>query len=89
MNKKISPNISNLYKFAKNILYPLNRSLTGKGVRQTLNHIKYFFPNLKIKFFRSNIKVYDWKIPPEWMVKKAYIKENNLKYSYKEYTIYK
>ena len=79
MNKKINPNISNLYKFAKNILYHLNRSLTGKGVRQTLNHIKFFFPNLKIKFFRSNIKVYDWKTPPEWVVKKAYIKDFNQK----------
>ena len=72
MNKKNNINISNLYNFAKNYLYPLNRSLTGKGVRQTLNYIKYFFPNLKIKYFRSNIKVYDWKIPAEWEVKKAY-----------------
>lgn len=79
MNKKIKLNISNLYNFAKNYLYPLNRSLTGKGVRQTLNYIKYFFPNLKIKYFRSNTKVYDWKIPAEWEVNKAHIKDFNQK----------
>ena len=79
MNKKFNPNISNLYNFAKNYLYPLNRSLTGKGVRQTLFYIKYFFPNLKIKYFRSNTKVYDWKIPAEWEVNKAYIKDFNQK----------
>ena len=76
---KINPNIANLYKFSKNFLYPLNRSLTGKGVRKTLMYIKSLFPNLNIKFFKSNIKVYDWKVPAEWKVKKAYIKDFNKK----------
>ena len=30
-------------------------------------------PLLKIKYFRCNSKVFDWKIPSEWIIRKAYI----------------
>ena len=66
------------YNLAKKTLYPINRSITGKGVRQTLNIIKKNFPTLKIKKIKSGSKVFDWQIPPEWNVEEAYIsdKEN-------------
>ena len=41
--------ISKYYKIAKNKLFFLNRSLTGRGVRSTLKIIKNEFPELKIK----------------------------------------
>ena len=54
-------------------LFPLNRSISGKGVRKTLKILKKKIPNLKIKSFRSNSKVFDWKVPLEWNIKDAYI----------------
>ncbi len=57
------------------LLFPINRSLTGKGNRKTLSIIKKtLLPKLKIKKIKSGSEVYDWKIPFEWIVKDAYIK---------------
>ncbi len=57
-------------------LFPINRSLTGQGVRQTIkfvrNKVNKDFKNQKIK---SNTRVYDWKVPNEWQVSEAYIDE--------------
>ena len=61
-----------IFNFAKKIInYP--RSLSGKGVRETLKEIKKIVPNLSIKSFKSGKKVFDWKIPLEWEVKNAFI----------------
>ncbi len=70
--------INYYYKLAKNILFPLNRSITGNDTRKTLEIIKKEFPKLQIKNFKSGSKVFDWKVPPEWNVKEAYVvdKEN-------------
>ena len=64
---------------AKKHLFNLNRSLTGKGVYETLKIIKKQFPKFKILSINSGTKVFDWKVPPEWNVKNAYIldKYNN------------
>ncbi len=67
MNKKLTP-----ISFAKKI-FPLNRSLSGSGNRQTLKEIKKLCSKLIIKKFVSNKKVYDWRIPLEWNVRDAYI----------------
>ena len=56
-------------------LFPLNRSLTGEGNLKTLQLLKKELPNLKIKKFKSGKKVFDWKVPDEWNVKSAYIKD--------------
>ncbi len=62
-----------IYNLCKE-LFPLNRSLTGNGNRNTLKILKKHFKNLKIKEVRSGTKVFDWKIPNEWNVKDAWIK---------------
>ena len=54
-------------------LWPLNRSITGEGLRETLKEISEHLPDLKIKSFKSDLKVFDWKVPEEWHVKEAYI----------------
>ena len=54
-------------------LWPFNRSITGKGVRQTLNKISKHLPMLKILSVPTGTKVFDWSIPKEWNVKEAYI----------------
>ena len=61
-----------IHEFAYD-LWPLNRSLTGEGVRNTLERIRNHLPNLVIKSISSGTKAFDWKIPQEWFVKEAYI----------------
>ena len=61
-----------IHELAKK-LWPFNRSLTGKGVRQTLNEISKHLPRLSIKSIKSGSKVFDWIIPKEWNVREAYI----------------
>jgi aminopeptidase-like protein len=57
-------------------LYPICRSITGNGVRETLNIIKEYIP-LQIREVASGTKVFDWAIPDEWNIKDAYIKNAN------------
>lgn len=59
-------------------LWPINRSISGNGNRETLKILNLINPLLKIKKTKSNQKVFDWKIPLEWNVKNAYI-ENEKK----------
>ena len=66
--------MNNLIKLGKK-LFPLNRSLTGIDNLKTLNILKNNTSRLKIKKFKSGKKVYDWKIPDEWNVLEAYVKD--------------
>ena len=61
-----------IHTFAKE-LWPINRSITGKGVRQTLELIKLHIPDFEIKEIPCGTNVFDWTIPKEWMVNDAYI----------------
>jgi len=76
MKRKIKKSKYPMYKWAKD-LFPFNRSITGEGVRKTLKYIKNILPELKIISEKTGSKFFDWKIPKEWKVKNAYIK--NLK----------
>ncbi len=62
-----------MHSFAKK-LWSFNRSLTGEGVRKSLALIKSeCLSNLNIEAVPSGTKVFDWVVPPEWHVSKAYI----------------
>jgi len=61
-----------IYNLAKK-LFPINRSLTGDGVRKTLRIIKDEIPELDIKEVATGTKCFDWTIPKEWNIKEAYI----------------
>ena len=52
-------------------LWPLNRSLSGEGVRETLAHISSELPSLTLKSFNSGDKAFDWTFPKEWNVRAA------------------
>ena len=67
-----------MYLWAKE-LFPFNRSITGQGVRQTLKYIKKRIPNLKIKSLKSGAKCFDWKIPVEYKIYDAFIKNSKNK----------
>jgi aminopeptidase-like protein len=53
-------------------LWPICRSITGDGVRETLSILKEIAP-IEIKEVPSGKKVFDWTVPQEWNVRSAYI----------------
>ncbi len=61
-----------MHNFARD-LWPINRSITGDGVRVTLQKIKAFLPELNIYEVKSGEIAFDWTVPKEWNVKNAWI----------------
>jgi len=53
-------------------MFPYNRSITGDGVRETLNRISKEIP-IKETCIKSGTKVFDWTVPNEWNVNSAKI----------------
>lgn len=76
----------NLNQFIKNLnlkkifkeLYPICRSITGKGFEQSLD-ILNSVSKLNKKKVMSGTKVLDWIIPEVWNIEDAYVKENGKK----------
>lgn len=64
-----------MYLFAEE-LFPLCRSITGDGVRETFKRIQKFLPELKIFEIPTGTKCFDWTIPKEWNISDAYIKNS-------------
>jgi len=54
-------------------LYPICRSITGNGVRATLEQVKQYIP-LSVHEVPSGTPVFDWTVPKEWNITDAYIK---------------
>ena len=56
-------------------LFPICRSITGNGVRETLNIIGRHIP-LEIYEVPTGTAVFDWTVPKEWNIRDAYIKNS-------------
>jgi aminopeptidase-like protein len=65
-----------MYNWAKE-LFPICRSITGKGVRDTLEFIKNNYNQLNIISVPSGTKAFDWEVPFEWNINEAWIKNSN------------
>jgi aminopeptidase-like protein len=54
-------------------LFPICRSITGNGVRETLRILGKHIP-LEIHNVPTGTEVFDWTVPKEWNINDAYIK---------------
>jgi aminopeptidase-like protein len=64
---------ASLHAFASE-LYPICRSITGAGVRKTLDLIGRRI-ELERHEVRSGTKVFDWEVPPEWNIEQAWVRD--------------
>lgn len=64
-----------MYQLAEK-LFPICRSITGNGVRQTLQILKEEYGKMSIYEVPSGTQVFDWIVPKEWNIKDAYIEDS-------------
>ncbi len=55
-------------------LYPILRSITGNGVRQTLSILQEVIPDMKQVEVPTGTPVLDWTVPREWNCRAAWLK---------------
>ena len=74
--KNESKNIGNeMYQLTKEF-FPICRSITGDGVRETLEIIKKHIP-IETHEIPTGTKVFDWIVPKEWNINDAYISDSS------------
>lgn len=56
-------------------LFPIGRSLTGQGVRDSLHMIREEIPELEIKEVPCGYQAFDWTVPKEWEITEGYIED--------------
>jgi len=56
-------------------LYPIRRSLSGPGVRETLLYLQKRLPSLQIHEIFTGTQVLDWEVPEEWTLHDAFIED--------------
>ncbi|MDR2638974.1 MAG: DUF4910 domain-containing protein [Helicobacteraceae bacterium] len=61
-----------MYRWA-NDLFPICRSITGKGAEETLRYIQTILPEMEIRKVPTGTKAFDWIVPQEWEINDAYI----------------
>ncbi|NOG29159.1 DUF4910 domain-containing protein [Lysinibacillus fusiformis] len=57
-------------------LFPIMRSITGEGVRETIRILQEYIP-LEMEGIPTGIEVFDWEIPKEWVIREAWIKDEH------------
>ena len=57
-------------------MFPYCRSITGDGVRQTLQSLREIVPEITVNEVPSGTKAFDWTVPKEWRIRDAWIKNS-------------
>lgn len=65
-----------MYSLCKK-MFPICRSITGDGVRKTLEILKEVYNDIKIYEVQTGTKVFDWQVPKEWNIREAYIENSS------------
>lgn len=78
---KVNNKGQKMYDLA-NKIYPYCRSITGQGVRNTLKDLKQYIEqdgNAQMNIYEipSGTSVFDWTVPKEWVIREAYIEDEN------------
>ncbi len=63
------------YEFVREI-FPICRSITGEGVRQTLDLVGQRIPLTRYEV-PSGTQVFDWQVPLEWNIRDAWVKDSS------------
>ena len=58
-------------------MFPICRSITGNGVRETLKILREVVPEITVHEVPSGTKVFDWTVPKEWNIRDAWIKDSS------------
>ena len=70
-------NIGNImHKWASD-LFPICRSISGPGLRESLQYIQNILSKFKIQSISSRAKVFDWTVPDEWTIRDAFIADES------------